>query len=101
MPPIVSSPPARAPLWLAGLLWAGAALAELPAPSAAAVDFIKDVQPIFRERCEKCHGAEKQKSGYRLDVKRVALTGGDHTAPNIVPGQSAKSPLIRFTTGLE
>lgn len=73
-------------------------LLALTAPLAA-VDFQRDVQPIFEAKCAKCHGPEKQKSGYRLDVKQVALTGGDNHAPNIVPGDSAKSPLVKFVSG--
>ena len=96
------SSPAQRRLWVtcAGLAAAISALAELPVPAGTAVDFVKDVQPIFAKHCEKCHGAEKQKSGYRLDIKTVALTGGDEHAPNIVPRESAKSPLIRFVAGL-
>ena len=65
------------------------------------VDFVREVQPIFEKNCVKCHGPEKQKSGYRLDVRVMALTGGDEHAPNIVPGKSAESPLIRFVAGLD
>ena len=77
------------------------ARAALPPPAATPADFVKDVQPIFAKHCEKCHGAEKQKSGYRLDVKAVALTGGEGHAPNVIPKDSAKSPLVRFVAGLE
>ena len=65
------------------------------------VDFVREVEPIFEQNCVKCHGPEKQKSGYRLDVRAVALTGGEEHAPNIVPGKSAESPLIRFVAGLD
>ena len=73
----------------------------LPPPAAREVDFMKDIQPIFEAKCVKCHGAEKQKSGYRLDIKKDALTGGDDHAPNIVPGKSAESPLIKFVARLD
>ncbi|MDB6154808.1 MAG: Planctomycete cytochrome [Chthoniobacteraceae bacterium] len=75
--------------------------AELPPPAARAVDFLKDIEPIFARNCLKCHGADKQKGGYRLDLKATALTGGDNSAPNIVPGKSAESPLIHFVAGLD
>ena len=73
----------------------------LPAflPAARAVDFAREVQPLFEQHCLQCHGAEKQKSGYRLDVREIALTGGESHAPNIVPGQPEKSPLLRFVSG--
>src|SRR6187551_2974582 len=34
----------------------------------AAPDFTRDVRPILEQHCYECHGPEKQKSGYRLDV---------------------------------
>jgi mono/diheme cytochrome c family protein len=47
------------------------------ASSAAAVDFVKDIQPIFKERCQACHGSSKQEAALRLDHKPSALKGGD------------------------
>lgn len=61
-----------------------------------AVDFIADVQPIFGRACYSCHGPEKQRSGYRLDVRNEALHGGELFAPNIVPGDGDGSPLTNF-----
>ena len=76
-------------------------VSKLPPPAARAVDFEKDVRPIFERSCARCHGAEKQKGGFRLDVKDAALHGGDNYAPNIRPGKSAVSPLIHFVAGLD
>jgi len=76
-------------------------LSKLPPPSDRAVDFARDVQPIFEAHCVKCHGPEKQKGGWRVDVKEVALTDGDNYAPNIHPGKSAESPMIHFVAGLD
>jgi mono/diheme cytochrome c family protein len=73
--------------------------ALVPVFAAAAPDFVRDVRPIFEAHCFKCHGPEKQKSGYRLDVKSIALTGGDSGTPNIVPGLGAESPLVKFIAG--
>ncbi|MDB6155375.1 MAG: hypothetical protein JWL90_3828 [Chthoniobacteraceae bacterium] len=74
---------------------------SLPAAASHAVDFEKEVRPIFEARCVKCHGEEKQKGGFRVDLKRSVLTGGDNYAPNVLPGKSADSPLIRFVAGLD
>ena len=63
------------------------------------IDFVKQIQPIFQRSCIRCHGAEKQKGDYRVDVRETALKGGESFAPNIVPGKSSESPLIRFITG--
>ena len=62
-------------------------------------DFVKDVRPILERSCLGCHGPEKQKSGYRLDVREIALKGGDSGEAAIVPHDSAKSPLIRYVSG--
>jgi mono/diheme cytochrome c family protein/cytochrome c553 len=70
-----------------------------PAFAVAAPDFVRDVRPIFEAHCIKCHGPEKQKSSYRLDVKAIALNGGDIGTPNIVPGLGATSPLVKFIAG--
>jgi len=70
-----------------------------PAFAVAAPDFVRDVRPIFEAHCIKCHGPEKQKSSYRLDVKAIALNGGDSGTPNIVPGLGATSPLVKFIAG--
>lgn len=76
-------------------------LSKLPPAATRAVDFVKDIQPIFDQACIKCHGPEKQKSGYRVDVKANALSGGENHAPNIIAGKSADSPLIHFVAGLD
>jgi mono/diheme cytochrome c family protein len=61
---------------------------------AAPVDFAREVRPIFEKHCYECHGAKKQKSGLRLDVKAAALKGGDDHGPNIVPGKVQESSLL-------
>ena len=84
----------RLPAWITCSL---VIVAELPA--ATPPDFVAHVRPIFAAHCVKCHGPEKQKSGYRLDVASIALTGGDGSAPNILPGRAATSPLVRYLRG--
>src|SRR5690242_7995811 len=62
------------------------------------VDFGRDVLPLFRDRCYQCHDGRQQKSGLRLDVRSAALRGGESGKPAILPGNSAKSELIRRVT---
>ena len=64
-------------------------------PAGRPVDFVKDIRPIFANSCYACHGPEKQKSSFRLDLKSAALKGGENYAPSIKPGQSAESPLMK------
>jgi hypothetical protein len=61
------------------------------------VDFIHQIQPIFKESCYSCHGPEKSKGGLRLDIKARALKGGENGAA-IVPGDSTKSSLLTRLT---
>ena len=71
----------------------------LPAPATNKIDFARDIKPIFDASCIRCHGPVKPKSGFRLDNRAAALKGGDNGV-DIIPGNSAKSPLIHFTAAL-
>ena len=59
-----------------------------------AVDFERDIRPLLHARCVSCHGPEKQKAGLRLDRRATAMRGGA-SGPAIVPGDAARSELIR------
>ena len=71
----------------------------LPLRLFAAPDFGKEVRPILAQSCFGCHGPDKQKSGYRLDLRETALKGGDSGHAAIVPHNSKASPLIRYVSG--
>ncbi|MDB6025127.1 MAG: Protein of unknown function (DUF1553)/Protein of unknown function (DUF1549)/Planctomycete, partial [Verrucomicrobiales bacterium] len=73
---------------------------KLPPAATRPVDFEKDIKPIFAASCLQCHGPEKQKGGFRLDLKTAALKGGDDYAPAIMAGKSAQSPLIHLVSGM-
>ena len=84
--------------------WCGLAsfaTGALPEPTSQAVDFARDIEPIFEQHCVGCHGPEKQKSDYRLDDRLIALNGGQSEEAAILPGRSADSPLIQFVAGLD
>ena len=77
-----------------------AAFAWTAGPALAAdskVDFAKDIQPLLKENCFKCHGTEKQKGKLRLDSKEAALKGGK-AGPAFVAGDAGKSEIIRRLT---
>jgi hypothetical protein len=61
------------------------------------IDFAKEIHPIFKESCYKCHGPEKQKGKLRLDSREAALKGGKD-GPAFIPGDAAKSELYRRVT---
>ena len=73
---------------------------KLPPASTAAIDFDTDVKPILAAHCVKCHGAEKQRGGLRLDDRKAALDGGNSGAV-IVATKSADSKLIHAVAGLD
>jgi hypothetical protein len=75
------------------------AVLSVPLAGAAPVDYVRDVRPILQRHCVECHGREKQKSGYRLDVREVALRGGDSGHRAVVPHDGKSSPLIRHVSG--
>lgn len=71
-------------------------LAVLPA---GAVDFKKDIQPIFKARCYECHseGAKKEKAGYVFDnLERFANDIGPKG--QIVPHDTERSNLLDLVT---
>jgi hypothetical protein len=72
---------------------------DVEKPDARLVDFTRDVRPILQRACIRCHGPEKQKGDYRLDIRQIAIQGGESYAPNIVPGKAADSPLVKFVSG--
>ena len=69
------------------------------AAAARAVDFAREVRPILEKSCFGCHGPEKQKSNYRLDVRDIALKGGESGERAIVPHDAKASPLVRYVSG--
>jgi len=61
----------------------------------AAVDFPKDVAPIFESRCVKCHGERKQKGDLRLDRRTAVLERDPELGAVVVPGKPEESELVR------
>ena len=79
-------------------------LALLAAPGlgqnqpAGTLDFKRDIEPIFSQRCHHCHGSAEAAGGLRLDLRESALKGGS-SGPAIVPGDSSASRLIDLVSG--
>src|ERR1043166_8727887 len=64
----------------------------------AAPDFTGEVRPLLEQHCIKCHGPEKQKGGLRLDSREGAFKPGESGERAIVPGDAAKSRLIKLVS---
>src|SRR5271165_5352546 len=56
------------------------------------VDFVRDIQPIFEQRCEGCHGTKQHLAGLRLDDR-------DSARRVIDAGHSNDSRLIQMVKG--
>src|SRR5256885_15430496 len=73
---------------------------KLPPPATNHIEFLRDIQPIFERSCLRCHGPERPKSKFRLDNRAAALQGGEDNREDIIPGDSAHSPLIHYVARL-
>jgi mono/diheme cytochrome c family protein len=87
--------------------WPAAAAAAPPPEPPAAADvafFEKEVLPILRANCLKCHGGgEKVRGGLQLTSRELVLKGGD-SGPAVTPDKPAASRLlhaINWRDGLE
>src|SRR3954464_10155009 len=56
--------------------------------------FEKHVRPLLVERCEKCHGAKKQMSGFRVDSREAMVKGGE-IGLVLAPGKVEASDLLK------
>jgi uncharacterized membrane protein len=87
-----------------------AAVLGISASSASAqdggVDFEKQVLPILKEKCFKCHQKEheedgkvkKPKGGLRLDNAEAIMKGGkENPGETVVPGKPDASWLLKTT----
>lgn len=70
---------------------------------AQTIDFQRDIQPILAEHCTACHGAdnENRHAGLQLDLREMALKGGESGAAAIVPGKPDASELIKRITSTD
>ncbi len=85
-------------LTICALLSSTLAIAAGYFPQSKAIDFTRDIQPIFAVHCVSCHGAKKAAGQLRLDNKTAAMKGGISGAI-ILPGNSKSSILLARVTG--
>ncbi len=73
--------------------------ALLPSAVERQVDFVKDVQPIFRERCFECHATGNEEGGLNLGTRARVMEGGEGGLV-LKSGQSDVSRLIHLVAGI-
>lgn len=69
---------------------------EDPLLNVAKVSFEKEIAPIIKDMCFKCHGGEKVKGKFKMNTKALAMEGGE-SGKAILPGKPA---LSKFYTSL-
>ena len=58
------------------------------------VDFARDVQPILQQRCHKCHGGVRRRSGLSLLERDDVVAALPSGARAVVPGEPETSELF-------
>jgi hypothetical protein len=68
-------------------------LAPTAAPPLGPPSFAREVAPLLRAHCLKCHAGPKARADLDLTSRAGLLAGGTH-GPALVPGKAASSPLF-------
>src|SRR3954453_23090427 len=63
-------------------------------PADRPVDFARDVQPILQQRCHKCHGGVRRRSGLSLLERDDVVAALPSGARAVVPGEPETSELF-------
>src|SRR4051812_848550 len=91
--------PCRHLLAAGGAVLVLALAAVSPGQNKAGVQFFTDrVAPLLKQRCLECHSGPKARNGLDLSTREHLLAGGD-SGPAVVPGDAAKSFLIKMVSG--
>ena len=83
----------------AGSLFVGLLAAQTP----GAINFRRDIQPLFQEHCIGCHGPSQQMGGMRLDRRSsaMAIRGGTTIGPGNAAGSRLYLKLIGTKYGTQ
>jgi cytochrome c len=74
----------------------GTATVQAAQDEAATPEFYTTkVQPIFQANCYRCHGGPNHRGGLNIETRESLLKGG-HDGIVLVPGDPAKSLLVRL-----
>ena len=78
--------------------WVPCLLLGVTCISVNAVEYLREIKPIFSEHCYRCHGASQQKGDLRLDTAAFAAKGGE-SGPAFQAGRGADSLMIQALKG--
>ncbi len=76
----------------------GGAAWQAPPAQTAKIRFEDRVRPYLRRQCAGCHGI-LQRSDFVAGSLESMLRGGLLHGPAVIPGNSAKSPIVRYVRG--
>lgn len=71
-----------------------------PASTDTGVTFDKDISPIFKASCIRCHGEQRPRAGLRLDSLDGVLKGSKD-GPVLTAGDSANSLIVKAVSQLD
>jgi hypothetical protein len=71
-----------------------------PAAKTDGVTFAKDIQPLLKESCVRCHGADRPKAQLRLDSLEGVLKGAKKGTV-LTAGDSAGSLIVKAVSQLD
>jgi hypothetical protein len=71
-----------------------------PAADVAGVTFDKDIAPLMKSSCVRCHGGGQPRAGLRLDTLANVLKGSKD-GPVLTAGDSAGSILVKAVSQLD
>jgi len=61
------------------------------------VDFVKEIAPLIKDMCFKCHGGEKVKGKFKLNTKQTAFAEAE-SGKAILPGKPTLSNFYTYMT---
>lgn len=71
-----------------------------PAATATDVTFVKDIEPMFKASCVRCHSGDRPKAKLRLDSLEGVMKGTKQ-GPVLTAGDSANSLLVKAVSRLD
>lgn len=80
---------------LACAAWSADGAVKVGANPSAVAFFEAKIRPVLVEHCHECHAGKKRYGGLKVDTLEALLAGGHDEGPAIIPGDIARSSLLR------